>query len=47
MTSKQRRDRISQIIRVLSAMSRQGWQGYTYRDWEPLEVELRRLTLKP
>lgn len=32
------------IIRQLSEMAREGWHKFTWRDWQPLERELGRLT---
>lgn len=43
MTVKQRRDRISQIIRMLAEMSRDSWRHARPSDYQPLESELRRL----
>ena len=43
MTKTQRQKRISYLIRLLSDMGSHGWHHYTFRDWQPLEAELRRL----
>lgn len=43
MTKKQRRRRI-EIINALSAMSRD-WSRWTAADWQPLETELKELSL--
>lgn len=43
MTLRQKRARRSEIIRQLSAMSRDGWIGARSGDYEALERELREL----
>lgn len=42
MTKSQRRRR-SEIIKLLSDMSRGGWAGAVFEDYAALEAELRRL----
>lgn len=42
MTKAQRKRR-SEIIRLLSDLSRDGWARARYDDYHPLEVELRRI----
>lgn len=41
--SRKNRKRRSEIIRILSYLSRNGWANARYEDYAALEAELRRL----
>ena len=43
MTKAQKAKRISEITRLLSDLSRNGWAGALECDYKPLELELARL----
>lgn len=46
MRESARRKRRMEIIRALSAMSRNGWANARFEDYHPLEVELAQLEAK-